>query len=270
MNDLHDQAVLYVVDALEPDEGQDFERHLEGCPDCQQEVRDMRAVTEQLSRSVAAEPPASLRSAILARIADTPQESAAPHVAAADQHLAAAPDSAAPPARAAQADPASRSNVAVLRRSWPSRLPYLVAAAAVVTAVGFGGWALQSRQDVGEANQQYSEIALLLATPDVRTVSGSVLGGGGGTVVLSRSQARAVFVAAGMPSLSNGKVYELWTVAGSPVPAGLFTPGDAPVVVHLPGAALSASRILVTVEPSGGSEHPTSSPVMSVTVPRTA
>jgi len=251
MNELPDMAALYVVDALEPDETAEFETHLADCPDCQQEVLDLRIVTEQLSHSAEADPPPSLRAAILARIAEP---------------AAGSPT----PTDAPEADGRVPSNVTALRPRRPSRVPYLVAAASLLLAVGFGGWALQSHRDVSQANSHYTDIAQLLATPDVRTVAGSASGGGSGTVVLSRTKARALFVAEGMPALSSDKVYELWTITKAPVPAGTFTPGDGPAVVNLPTAALSAARILLTVEPSGGSDQPTTKPVMSVKVPHSA
>lgn len=254
MNDLHDMAVLYVVDALNADEVDEFEAHLSTCTTCQQEVLEMSTVTAELSRSVAATPPPSLRAAILAQIAMTPQEAPAP----------------APPALAARPRLTDRGNVTALRPRRLSPIPYLVAAASVLLAVGFGGWALQSHNDVNEAHRQYSQIAQLLATPDVRTVSAALSGGGSGTVVLSRAEARALFVANDISALSDGQVYELWTFDGGATPAGTFTPQGAPAVVDLPAAALSAARILVTVEPSGGSLHPTSPPVMSVVVPPSA
>jgi anti-sigma-K factor RskA len=73
-----------------------------------------------------------------------------------------------------------------------------------------------------------------------------------------------------MPSPPSGKVYELWTIAGRPAPAGTFTPGSGGSVVRLPAAALAAKQIAITVEPSGGSSQPTTKPVMSVDVPGSA
>lgn len=254
MSELHDLAALYVVDALIADEIHEFEVHLAECLTCQKEVTDMRRVTEKLSRSVQAEPPPSLRTAVLARISETSQEPAS-----LTSTTAPAPAS----------GPQVRGNVVPLKPREPSRLPYLVAAAAVLLALGFGGWALQSHQDVNEANNQYAEMAQLLSAPDVRTVSASVPGGGSASVVISRTRGEALFVAAGMPTLANNKVYELWTVTTVPARAGTFTPSTSPAVVSLPAAALSASRIAISVEPDGGSDKPTTQLVLSVRVPRT-
>ncbi len=232
MNQLHDQAALYVVDALTPEETYDFESHLAGCPACQEEVADMRNVTQYLASSVKADPPASLRAAVLAGIVDIAQEPA--------------------------------GNVVSLDSRRPSRLPYLVAAASVLLALVSGGWALQSRQDAQQAGDRQAEIVQLLGAGDVRTVTGTGPGGSSATVVLSKANGQAVFVASDMPALPSGRVYELWTISGNSVPAGTFTPDGSAALVTLPDAALSAARIAVTVEPAGGSEHPTTAALIAL------
>lgn len=240
MNEVHELAALYVVDALTPDETLDFEIHLAGCIACQEEVADMRRITGHLSGSVDSDPPPSLRAAVLASIAETAQE---PAVAA------VVPD-----------------NVLPMNRRTPSRLPYLVAAAAVLLALGFGGWGLQNHQDAQQASEQRAQIVQLLGAPDVRTITAAAAGGGSGTVVVSRASNRALFVANRMPQLPDNKVYELWTITRTPVPAGTFTSGGSSSLVTLPQAALAAKTIAVTVEPNGGSEQPTTTPIMALSL----
>jgi anti-sigma-K factor RskA len=256
----HDLVALYVVDALSAEEAQEFESHLEGCAECRKEVAEMRTVTEMLSSSVDADPPSALRGSILAEIAVTAQEpgdrrSVGPAPAA---------DDAARAERVAVPD-----NVIPLRRNLGSRLAYLVAAASVLLAVGFGGWALQSRDDAHQASGQQAQLLDLLGAGDVRTVSGTATPGGSGTVVLSRDRAEAVFVATDLPDLPDGKVYELWTVTDKAVPAGTFDPDDDALLVTLPNAALSAAKVAVTVEPQGGSQQPTTQPILAVPIPTT-
>jgi anti-sigma-K factor RskA len=246
-NEVHDLVALYVVDALSVDEAREFETHLAGCAECQQEVAEMREVTERLSRSVVSDPPASLRSSVLSGIGGMAQEPKA--------DVPAAPTT------------AEDDNVVPFRRRLAARLTLLVAAAAVLVAFAFGGWALQSRNDAQEANDQQAELVSLLGASDVRTVSSPVTGGGSATVVLSRARDEAVFVSTGMPALPSNKVYELWTITTAAVPAGTFTTGGSGAVVTLPTAALSASQIAVTVEPKGGSPQPTSTPLLAVKVP---
>lgn len=243
MTDMHDLTALYVVDALAPDEIQEFETHLAACDACEKEVADMRDVTAHLARSVEAEPPASLRTSVLAGIAETVQE----------------------PLATTERGQDSTTVVALRRRRptrLPSRLPYLVAAAGVLIALGFGGWGLQSRQDAQQAQDRQAQIVQLLGASDVRTVTAPAADGGSATVVLSKIRDRALFVADGLPTLPADKVYELWTGTKAPVPAGTFRSGTAASLVTLPDAALSAGAVALTVEPRGGSDQPTTPPIL--------
>jgi anti-sigma-K factor RskA len=254
MNDTHGDAALYAVGALPDDEARAFQAHLSTCPECRQEVAEMQELAAQLSQSVATPPPAGLREAVLTQVARTPQESS-PH----DEQYGAS---------AQRAD--ERSNVVPLpvRRRW--LLSGLVAAAAVVAAVSFGGWAIHSNRVAQQATAQSHQLASLLAAPDVRTVTSRVHNGGTATLVLSRGRGQALLVSSGLPSLPAGKVYELWTIHGKPVPAGTFTPQQTQSLVQLPGAATRASAVAMTVEPAGGSKQPTSKPVFQVSVPRSS
>jgi anti-sigma factor RsiW len=57
---LHDDAGAYVLGALEPAEQAAFEQHLAGCPECRDEVEQLRLAVDALPRSV--EPFAAPRS----------------------------------------------------------------------------------------------------------------------------------------------------------------------------------------------------------------
>jgi anti-sigma factor ChrR (cupin superfamily) len=74
-------AALYAAGALTPEEMVSFEDHLvTGCEICVSRLRDFEAVADQLAVAVSAEPPASLRSKVLARILQeiSPGQSAIP------------------------------------------------------------------------------------------------------------------------------------------------------------------------------------------------
>jgi anti-sigma-K factor RskA len=277
VNDMHSLAGEYALGALSDEETQQFETHLETCPDCREEVADMREIAVQLSEGVATDPPPTLRASVLEQIAQTAQDSAAPQpaaVAAPDEHA-----SGRRLAKGASSVEGGASNVVPMQRSAQrrNRLVGMLAAAAVVVAVAMGGWAVQSRNDADQATareQQAAQAAQaltdVLTAKDAKTASGSFSTGGNGTVVVSRSQGRALLVAADLPALPSGKVYEAWTFSSSPTPkpAGTFTAGSAPAVVTLPPAAVGASQVAVTVEPSGGSQQPTSDAVFAVKLPR--
>jgi anti-sigma-K factor RskA len=277
VSDLHSLAGEYALGALSDEETRQFETHLETCPDCREEVAEMREIAVQLSEGVATDPPPTLRASVLQQIAHTAQDSTAPGPA-----LVAVPDEQEGGrhfAEGASSAEGAGTNVVPLQRSAQrrNRLVGMLAAAAVVVAVAMGGWAVQSRNDADQATAQAQQAAqaaqaltAVLTAKDAKTASGSFTAGGNGTVVVSRSQGRALLVAADLPALPSGKVYEAWTFSSSPTPkpAGTFSAGSAPAVVTLPSAAVAASQVAVTVEPSGGSQQPTSNPVFAVKLPR--
>ncbi|MGH3138359.1 MAG: anti-sigma factor domain-containing protein, partial [Gaiellales bacterium] len=58
-----------------------------------------------------------------------------------------------------------------------------------------------------------------------------------------------------------GKTYEAWVIRGSvALPAGVFQ-GGGTVELHLTQAAMPGDKIAVTIEPSGGSKKPTTTPI---------
>lgn len=271
MSDLHSLAGEYAVGSLSDEEFQQFEAHLETCPDCREEVAEMRDVAVQLSEAVATEPPLRLRDSVLEQIAHTAQD----RPAVRNGPVAVAPAGELG-ARRHVADGAG-ANVVPLQRSSQrrTRLAGLLAAAAVVAAVAMGGWAVHSRNDARDAAAQAQSaltqtqrLTQVLTAQDVKTASGSFSTGGTATVVVSHSQGRALLVAAHLPALPRGKVYEAWTVRHSPTRAGTFSAGAAQTVLSLPAAAVTANQVAVTVEPAGGSKKPTTVPVFAVRLPR--
>jgi anti-sigma-K factor RskA len=251
---IHELAEAYAVGALSDSEHAEYSAHLDSCEACRREVAELLDVTAAMAQSVAADPPPGLRSSVLAAIAETPQESADP-----GRH--AAPD--------ADAD-GEASNVVPIRRSWTTRVSSLVAAAAVLAALAFGGLWWQSNQDADDAVAQTNELTTLLSADDVRTVPGaSQQDGHSGTIVMSRSEGKALFVASDLPDLPSDQVYEAWTIKDSkPVPAGTFTPDDTSSIVALPAASFDAEMMAITVEPQGGSDAPTTDPVVTFTMPQ--
>lgn len=261
MNDLHSEAHAYAVGALTTDETREFERHLIECDACSADVIDIRAVTSALSTTVATDPPRGLRAAVLTQIAQTTQDPVVTGV-----HRAPS-----------TSRTRSRGSVVEFRPSRRRRFATsMLAAAAVVAAVGFGGWAYQANQDAAnseriatEARSETTELAGLLSSDDVRTVSGRFpQTEHTGTVVMSKRLGRAMFVASGLPDLPSGKVYEAWTIDGEPQPAGTFTPDDDQSIVRLSDAAFTADSIAITVEPKGGSTKPTSDAIFTVVMPQ--
>jgi anti-sigma-K factor RskA len=271
-DELHSQSYLYVVGALTPDEVREFETHLAECADCRKDVADLSEVTARLSETVAAEPPASLRSAVLAEVADTvqdPRPEAAGHEHAGSRpprgrHAASTP-------QAEQASDDAPAPIVPLRRPWQERTAMLVAAAAVVAAVGLSGWALNERSDARDeaatSQRLMDELTSVLNAGDAQTVSSSTKGGAVAMVVRSQSRGVALLLASDLPALPDDKTYQAWTIDGDkPTSAGIFESQGDQTAFDLPPAAVKAGAVAITVEPAGGSGQPTTDPIVALSL----
>lgn len=89
-------------------------------------------------------------------------------------------------------------------------------------------------------------------------------------VAYTPGSAEARIVGANVPPPPAGRVYELWyRPPGSTVmrPAGTFAPRSAGVVDAAVHVGASFDALAVSVEPRGGSPHPTTAPIYLVRVP---
>ncbi|WP_405010185.1 anti-sigma factor domain-containing protein [Kitasatospora sp. NBC_01539] len=238
--DLHTLTGAYAAHALDGAERDAFERHLAACPACDQEVREFAATLARLGAAETAVPPAELRARVMAGIGSVRQ---------------LAPPTAAPES--------GGRRLGRLARQWPK----FALAASVALAAALGGLAVQQhdRAEVADARaaqlqQQQDRFSGLLTAPDARTATAAA-GSGVGTVVWSESRGQAGFLASGMPALPEGTTYEVWfNDAGTMRPAGLLPASDGSLLLQ--GPIDGAAGIGVTVEPEGGSAHPSGDPVM--------
>nr|WP_240678254.1 anti-sigma factor [Streptomyces griseoviridis] len=261
-DDRHSLAAPYALDALEPAERVRFEKHLARCPACVAEVRALSEDAVRLAWSTAVRPPAELRDRVLAAVRTTPQEPA----------RATSPQSA--PARGRRAQlpphvwgaqpPPGRSRAPRERR--PLFVPFATAtaAAALVVASLFAVQADRTREQLDAARAQSREIAHVLAAPDARAGSGRDAGGRSVTVIASASEGDAIVTLSGYDPLPGGRVHQLWLMRpdAEPRSLGLFRGGDTPLVAT--DLDRSAISLAVTVEPDGGSEQPTSQPIVQL------
>ena len=71
MSEIHGAVGSYVVNALDPDELEEFEAHLAVCPTCSREVREFGETAAELALLASAPPPpAALRGSILSAISE--------------------------------------------------------------------------------------------------------------------------------------------------------------------------------------------------------
>jgi anti-sigma-K factor RskA len=129
--------------------------------------------------------------------------------------------------------------------------------ASVLGAVG----ALSTARDIDE------EIAAVLRAPDARVVSGATSAGGTATVVAWQRAGTVVFTSTGLPELPPSSVYELWFIGSAGVrPAGLVPPapaGELRVTTPVLASGLTGDDAFgVTVEPAGGVQAPTTTPIV--------
>ena len=86
---------------------------------------------------------------------------------------------------------------------------------------------------------------------------------------MSREEGKAYFVSSQLADLSGDQVYEAWTISGA---EARLRPGHSrrrrrTPWSRCPRPSLDAEQMAITVEPSGGSDAPTSDPVVTFTMP---
>ncbi|WP_328899353.1 MULTISPECIES: anti-sigma factor [unclassified Streptomyces] len=247
---LHTLTGAYALHALPDIERRDFERHLGACDACSTEVRELSETATRLGLAVAAPAPRELRERVLREITTVRQE---------------------PPAL-------PRRGRSPDRRGGAAGWSRFALAACLAGAVGFGGIAVWQHQEARDAQRQADatrlraeQVARVLTAPDAKTTSGALDDGAQGTVVVSRHEDRAVFLASGLGEAPSGKVYQLWFSDGGTMrPAGLLHASGSSSTTYttlLDGPVDGATGMGITVEPAGGSTRPTSDPVALMELP---
>jgi anti-sigma-K factor RskA len=257
-DDLHTLTGSYAVDALPPDELDEFERHLTHCGSCASEVRGLRETAARLALAVAEQPPAQMRAQVLA---------------AADRTRQLPPITSDRPSRGAPRSIRSARSARAARRVWIPRISVVAAAASVALAVVFGVSQSNTSSRLSTLENQLSaarvhnqQVDSVLAQGDLRLVSNKTSVGGSVSAIVSPSVARLVVVTSGLPALPADKVYELWLLGPSVAqPSGLLTTAEhgrtVPVVAT---GYVKGYKLGITVEPAGGTLKPTTNPIVAM------
>jgi anti-sigma factor RsiW len=238
MSDIHALSGAYAGDALDDLERAEFEQHLAVCAECRAEVASFRETAARLSETEVEAPPESLRAGVLSAIRQVrplPPEPAEP-----------------------EPEPAETQLTEVRRR----RLPALLAAAAAVVLLAAGAVAWHPWQ-----HDRTTLTDQILNAPDAISVTQDVPGGGELELVRSPSLKRAVLVGHDVPDAGAGKTYQMWMQQPGEdmVSAGLLPDPDQPTVLR--GDAATAAAAAVSVEPEGGSVHPSKNVVAVFSLP---
>ncbi|WP_159448513.1 anti-sigma factor [Demequina sp. NBRC 110052] len=287
--DVHSLLGPYAVGALDDAEREAFERHLDACADCREDVASFGEVTASLAEAEAVAPPVELRARVMDAAARTPQlppivgdlpdaGEAGPRLAPLGRQghpsaLDSQPDASVTPLSrpvrgmadetSDAVDPNQESRPREHARARRSR-SLLVAAASVLALAAVGlGWGL-SQDDPGDSLAMEREVMMIASAPDAHSMDLDL--GSTHIVVSDRMEAFAV-MGTSTPMPDKGMEYQLWLVMedGTKVAGPTFMPGDDGEVMTMMHVDLAgAMAIGVTIEPEGGSAAPTSEVIAEV------
>src|SRR5215471_16400159 len=254
----HTLVGAYILDALGPADRSRFERHLARCELCAKEIPGLAEVTARLAGAAVTEPPPGLTQRALAAAARTRQ---LPPLT---------PDRPRPwPARPAPAGGSARQAVGIRAarrpRAWLPRLALALAGLMMILAVFLGLAAHGAQHQLRQDQVGTHAIAAVLTARDAHMISATVSTGGTATIVMSGREHALVFVADGLRVLPASRCYELWLMGpGGDRPVGMLPgPRDGMTGPVLASGLQSGDRLGLTIEPAGGSSHPTA-PVIAL------
>lgn len=232
MKDFYEDAGAYLLGALSPQEAQEFERAMEEDPELRAEVESLRVAVDALPSSpLQMTVPPDLKGRIMAVV-----NSEAELLRAAGPEA----DRPAPPRRRGLALP-----------GWLSLRPGLaLAACLLVLVIGAGiGGVLASN---GTSNDQQVVVDAVL----------------GEAQLIERKEGHSTLTATDLDPAGSGYVYQVWLQRGTddpkPTNALFGARHDGTASVDVPGSLEGVDKVLVTKEPQGGSDVPTSAPIIEV------
>lgn len=228
MTDVHQEIrsllAAYVMDAVPSDEVPAIRAHILSCEECFQEADGYAESLVALAGSAA---PVSLPPGFADRVV-----------------------------RAAVGDPEPRP--ATVRPPWFRRVAFGAAAGLAAVALIVTSMTLM---DSVRRERSYERIVAAL----VRSDEAFRLGGpGGAAAIVAPSQDGTTLVAMNLGEAPDGSDYQLWLMKdGVPTPSETFDVSDQIVIVDSDLSLESFDGAAITVEPDGGSDQPTTEPVLS-------
>ena len=225
-----EQLPSYALDALEPAERGDLRHHLEGCAECWAELAWLEPAADVLASDVEqVEPSPGLKGRVMAAV---------------DADLAEDPEPAPAAARARG------------QRGWLSGLfrPAVLGAAAAALFVGVALGVVLNGSDSP-------------VTAERQVVTGQT--SNGSNAVMVTSEGTGTLKMTGLKKPDEGQVYQAWIQRGqSVIPTdSLFVPDRGGSATASIPALSGVSTVMVSLEPAGGSEQPTTTPVITVSLP---
>ncbi|HSE16888.1 MAG TPA: anti-sigma factor [Pyrinomonadaceae bacterium] len=237
-DDYKEMIPARALSALDAAEERELNEHLENCAECRKELEDWQATAATLAlASDPVEPSPEVREHILSEVRKDRSSTVVPFT------------------------PTPRRNI------WSSFGSLGAIAAVVLFAALSIGLAVLWRQnrEAQERLARANQFIELVNTPGARVseLRASDSGQGATAKLAYDRNGRALLMASKLPSVPEGKAYQLWFIVGNkpPVPGKTFVPdktGNAVLQEEIPRDAVDADVFAITVEPAGGSRAPTS------------
>jgi anti-sigma-K factor RskA len=239
---------LYVLGALEPEEQNAVDSHLDACVECRALVGDARRVVELLAWTPDQRtPPPDLERKVLRRVEQLQRTERA----------------------ARSSPPRGRSRRWGLGWLWP-RNGLIAAGLALLLLLVV--WNVRLQQQVSalaeqaEKRQQLDQIlgglGVHVATLEPQPAAPQAWG----SMVINPTGADGYLIVNGLPQLPRDKMYQLWLLQGnSRANGGVFRVDDrgaATMLVHAPAKLGTYNGCGITIEPDGGSPGPTGARVL--------
>lgn len=250
----HEVASLsgaYALHALSDEEVTLFEAHLADSEELRNEVTELTdtAVLLGLATPPVA-PPAALKASIMAQLASTPQlpREVEPETSVDVRRF-------------------SGNAEAKARSRWFAKpITALVGMAAAIALIVGGVAAANTMADHTFQQAQADQLAAINAAEDSQRQVAEVSTGGTVTLMWSGALASAALIVDDLEPLPSDRVYELWYIDESGArPAGVFTVDDDGSTWRvLDGEMAAGDTVGVTVEPAGGSDSPTTAPIVEI------
>ncbi len=235
----------YALGAVDPDEVATFEKHLAEHAETRNEATELSDTAVLLGLAVPpVAPPASLKASIMDQLDATPQ--------------LAAESPAPPPLLAGPAETRARAR-------WSSRPVVALASAAAVIGLIAGGGAIATSVFQNDQRQEQADLfAAINAASDSQRRSVE-LADGTATLVWSDDLSASALIVDGLDPLPSDKDYELWYIGESGIrSAGILAADGSRTWRVLEGSMEAGDIVGVTVEPRGGSEQPTTDPIITI------
>ena len=148
---------------------------------------------------------------------------------------------------------------------WLRGLRNVALGAAAVLVVGLLSWNVLLQEDVQDLREQVEQARSANEAQQTREIAldGTWAEQGARAEVTALKDDRAILVVEDMPSMPDDRTGQVWVIRDEkPEPSGLLEPSGNMAATAITTNLRGADAIAVTIEPAGGSEEPTSDPVL--------